>query len=881
MKRLPQPLDAERWWPASEAGGQQATLRERIERVDRELGVAFGAGEPIAQLVALRAYAIEQAVLVAWNAECAGESSTALFAVGGFGRGELHPRSDVDLLVVVSSGRSESAARAVERFLGRLWDAGLQVGHAVRTIAECGEVGRDDITIATNLFEARWIAGSGNLAREFATELAAPDFWPAERYAAAKLAEQAARHARFNDTAHNLEPNLKEGPGGLRDLATILWIGGRRFGLPSLNALRDGGLVLATEHAQLVAARDVLWRIRFALHQGSRRPEERLLFEHQRRLAETFGHVDTSGGNAGVERFMQGYFRAAMTIDRLNERILQRFSEHGAMCAAQPLDGDFVRRGDSLDLAVTCDLAARPELLVRAFRWPLVDPSLRGLGSALLAAIDSALPQLGEGLVSIPGVRTELLAILDHPGAVDEALAGMARYGLLGRLLPAFGAVSGHMQYDLFHVYTVDQHTLFVIRNLREFARTEAAQQFPLAHALHHRLRRPALLVLAGLFHDIAKGRGGDHSEIGAADALHFAAELGLAPSEGELVAWLVRNHLLMSLTAQKRDIGDPAVVRQFAEACGDDERLDHLYCLTVADIRATSPKLWNSWRDRLLLELHQSARDALARGLVHAPQVSERVRDAKLAALALVGEGRERVVALWEEFPDDSFLRYAPEQLAWQTRSILRREDDAPLVVARDARERGSTEVFIYAEDRPGVFATITAVFDRLDLSVLEARVVTSRRGHTLDTFQVLERDGAPVSEPARLGQIALRLRDELGRRMLTTRPARRVTSRQQRQFRVPVRIEFEPAESGRTRLALVCADRPGLLAHLAAALRESGVQVHDARIATFGERAEDYFELTGVSGPLDPAEEKRVRAALLAHLDANEPDHIGAPAI
>jgi [protein-PII] uridylyltransferase len=874
VSRLARPPDAERWWPADGSGAEPAGLRAAIEGADRALAAAFAAGEPIARLVAVRAWAIEQGVLAAWAVEFGSDAQPALFAVGGFGRGELHPRSDVDLLIVVPSGRSDAVARAVERFLGRLWDAGLQVGHAVRTVAECGEAGRADITIATNLFEARWIAGSEAAARDLADELAAPDFWPADRYAAAKVAEQAARHARFNDTAHNLEPNIKEGPGGLRDLATILWIGGRRFGRPTLDALAEGGLILPTEHAQLVAARDTLWRVRFALHAGSRRPEERLLFEHQRRLAEAFGHVDPDGGNAGVERFMQSVFRAAMTIDRLNERILRRFAERDAAFETRPVGADFVRCGDCLGLAPGRDLVARPDLLIEAFRRPLDDPSIRGFGSALLTAIDEALPRLGERLLAAPGVREAFLAILDHPGPVDEALARMARCGVLGRLLPAFGSVAGHMQFDLFHVYTVDQHTLFVIRNLRAFARPEAAQAFPLAHALYHRLRRPALLVLAGLFHDIAKGRGGDHSELGAEEALSFAAELGLAPSEGELVAWLVRNHLLMSLTAQKQDIGDPAVVRRFAEACGDDERLDHLYCLTVADIRATSPKLWNSWRDRLLMELHQAARDALARGLAHPAGASERVRDARAAALALVGEGRERVEALWEEFPDDSFLRYTPEQLAWQTRSILRHADPgAPLVVVRDARERGSTEVFVYASDRPGVFATITAVLDRLDLSVLEARVVTSRCGHTLDTFQVLGADGAPVTDPARRGQIALRLRDELGREELTAKPARRVASRRQRQFHVPTRIDFEPAESGRTRLALVCADRPGLLAHVAAALRESGVQVHDARIATFGERAEDYFELTGGAGALDEAETARVRESLLAHLDADAP--------
>jgi [protein-PII] uridylyltransferase len=848
-------------------------LRDAIERADRALAEAFDAGEPVARLVALRAYVVEQAVLAAWTAEFDAATPAALLAVGGFGRGELHPRSDVDLLVLVPPGRPEGLLRAVERFLGRLWDAGLQVGHAVRTVAECGEAGRGDLTIATNLLEARWIAGSEAAARELVREVSAPDFWPADAFAAAKRAEQAVRHARFHDTAHNLEPNLKEGPGGLRDLATILWIGARRFGCATLDALRDGGLVTPAEHAELIEARDTLWRIRFALHQGSRRPEERLLFEHQRRLAERFGHVDPAGGNAGVERFMQGYFRAAMTIDRLNERILRRFAERDAPSDPRPLDGNFVRCGDCLGLAPGCDLAAEPALLLRAFRWPLDDPSIRGFGSALLAAIDEALPRIDGDLLARPGVREAFLAILDHPGAVDEALARMARYGVLARLVPAFGAVSGHMQYDLFHVYTVDQHTLFVIRNLRSFARAESARDFPLAHVLYARLRRPALLVLAGLFHDIAKGRGGDHSELGAEEARVFCGALGLAPSEGELVAWLVRHHLLMSITAQKQDVSDPGVVRRFAETCGDDERLDHLYCLTVADIRATSPRLWNAWRDRLLMELHQAARDALARGLAHPAQASERVRDAKAAALALVGEGRERVEALWEEFPDDSFLRYTPEQVAWQTRAILRHGDGAmPLVAVRDAPERGSTEVFVYTRDRPGVFATITAVLDRLDLSVLEARVVTSRRGHTLDTFQVVGADGAPVADAARRGQIALRLRDELERDVLAARPARRIASRQQRQFHVPTRIDFEPAESGRTRLSLICADRPGLLAHVAAALRESGVQVHDARIATFGERAEDYFELTGAAGALDEAETERVRAALRRHLEAGE---------
>ena len=443
------------------------------------------------------------------------------------------------------------------------------------------------------------------------------------------------------------------------------------------------------------------------------------------------------------------------------------------------------------------------------------------------------------------------------------------------RFLPAFGKVAGRMQYDLFHAYTVDQHTLFVIRNIRQYAEPACATSLPLAHELYARLRKPELLLLAGIFHDIAKGRGGDHSEIGEADAREFCARIGLSEPDTDLVAWLVRQHLTMSITAQKQDIADPRVVHRFAGVVADIERLDHLYLLTVADIRATSPKLWNSWKDRLLAELYQAAHYVLARGLEHPVHGGERMGESRAAALSLLSAGgveQGAAEALWAEFPPDSFLRYTPDQIAWQTRSILATGRVLPVIAVRRATERGTTELFVYSEDRDGLFATITAAIDRMQLNVVEARIVTSGAGHTLDTFQLLDANGAPLIDKVRENQIVARLRDALSLDVLNLRPSMRAPTRQQKQFHVPLRMEFDFSAAGRTQLALVCSDRPGLLAHVAAALRECQLRVHDARIATFGERVEDFFELTDQGDcALNATQLDTLRDALRRHIETS----------
>ena len=888
--RLAPPARPGHWWPPADA----APLRERLRRLDERLADALWHGSPVAELVHARAWAVEQAVLETWRAVVVGGAeaptaasrvderasrlpplprshSVALVAVGGFGRGESFPRSDLDLLVLVADDASARAHRAaIETFLARLWDEGLKPGHAVRTPPQCTDAAAD-LTVATAMMEARLLDGDAALFESMRTAVAPDRVWPPDEYAVAKLAEQAARHARHDDTAHNLEPNLKEGPGGLRDLQLSLWIAQRALGVRDLEGLAASGLVTAAEQGALLAARDALWRARFGLHLVAPRPEERLLFEHQRELARRFGHADEHAQNLGVEQFMQGYYRAADAVDRIGERLVLRVEARREPRTPRVLDADFVARRSLLDLADPERLEREPSLVLRAFARLVDDPALDGFDPRLLAQLDEALPRLDAWLRTSAEAGAGFLELLRRRGGVARALSLASRYGVLARLVPAFGRVAGRMQHDLFHVYTVDQHTLKVLRFVDRFERD--AEAYPLAHALIARVRKRELLYLAALFHDIAKGRGGDHSVLGEADAREFAARLGLPASDAELVAWLVREHLTMSVTAQKQDIADPDVVRRFATRVGEQERLDLLYLLTVADINGTSPKLWNGFKDRLLADLHAAARYQLARGLEHPVHASERIGEAQASALeALARDGIEveAVRRLWGGFPDESFLRHTPEQLAWMTRAVLAHARDGAVAAVRRSPSGGTTEVLVHSPDREGLFATITAVLDRHGLGVVDARVTNTRDRRALDLFEVLEADGRPIAEPARERALERALVEALAPRVLESKPARRALSRRQRQFPLPTRLEFAEDPSGRTQLALTCADRPGLLAHVARALRECGVRVHGARIATFGARAEDVFVLSDANdAALDAATIAKLEAAVRREVD------------
>ncbi|MFC7300738.1 [protein-PII] uridylyltransferase [Cognatiluteimonas weifangensis] len=863
------------WQPAGADAGWAAAARAALAATDAALAARFDRNDDIDALIAERTRAVDAWVRAAWSRCIPADAPLALFAVGGYGRGELFPHSDLDLLVLAEADAQAACHEAIARLFALLWDAGLAAGHAVRSPAQCTQAAREDITVLTALSEARPLQADAAADARLRAAIAPTLAWPPREYFLAKREEQRARHARFDDTSDNLEPNLKEGPGGLRDVQTLRWMALRVLGARGLQPLVALGQLGADEYATLERERRLLSRLRYGLHLVAGKREERLRFDYQKALAARLGHVDAAGSLA-VEQMMQGFYRSAALVLRINERLLQRFEEQlEGEAVPEPLAAGYDARRGYLHATDPGWPRGVEDVFALLAVWA-AHPQLRGLHSQTARALAEALPRLPDYPRADATVRARFMALLRGPQPV-ETLARMARLGVLGRWIPAFSRVSGRMQFDLFHVYTVDQHTLAVLRNIAGFAGGVADPRFAIAHEIWPRLRKPELLLLAGLFHDIAKGRGGDHSELGAVDARDFCAAHGLSEGDTALVQWLVRQHLLMSVTAQKQDIGDSDVIHRFATRVADRERLDLLYLLTCADIAGTSPKLWNAWKDRLLADLYTATRLALRRGLEHPPAAAERVAETRAAVRAqLLAQGLEaaEIERLFARIPETGFLRGRVDSLAWQAAALRGIEAGASTVRARPlVQHAGALEVFVSAPDRDGLFAAIVATLDRLGLAIQQARLLDGPGGQVFDSFEVVPADGQRIvaaDEVERRLSAALAIADLDG-----IRPARRTQPRHLRHFRLVPQIGFGLSADGRrTVLSLVSTDRPGLLADVTRVLRRQRLRVHDARIATFGERAEDVFQITDERDrPLaDPQQQQALRDALLACLEGEQ---------
>jgi [protein-PII] uridylyltransferase len=855
-----------------------ATCRELLSRSQQELQQRFRDDEPVEALVRARASCIDALLAGLWGAQLhsglAGRLTLA--AVGGYGRGELHPSSDVDVMVLTPESLSDGERGQIAQFVAFLWDIGLAIGHSVRTINECAAESLADVGVMTTLLEARWVAGSTALLPAMRSALSPERLWPVRDYFAAKVREQQERHRKANDTAYNLEPNVKTGPGGLRDIQTIAWVAKRHFGSESLDELATHGFLSTSELRRLKQAQAFLWKVRFGLHLLTGRHEDRLLFDHQIKLAREFGYED-SNYTLAVEQLMQRYYRTLMDVQLLNELLLQLFREAilSDDTPPRPLTPQFQLRDGSLE-AVSEDLFARqPSALLELFVLLQQHPHIRGVRAGTMRAVTRNLWLVDEEFRQNPRNHRLFLEILRAPRGVTHELRRMNNYGVLGRYIPAFGRVVGRMQYDLFHAYTVDAHTLFVVSNARRLAIPEFNRELPLVSPIMQMLPKPEIVYLGALFHDLAKGRGGDHSELGAVDAEAFCLEQGLSRYDARLVAWLVKNHLLLSVTAQKQDIGDPQVISEFAGKVGDEAHLDYLYVLTCADVRGTNPKLWNSWKASLFHDLYVKTRRALRRGLETPIDKEELVRENRAGARALLqasGLPQAAIDATWARLPEAYFLRYVPEEIAHHTKILAR--PDAGGSVARVAVESqpgtGTAAILIYAPHRRHSFARTTAVLDQLGLNVVDARVTPVGDGYSLDTYHVLEEDGAMIAEADRLAEIEFALWATLKRPGEAPLHVLRRAPRQLSVFRTPTQIAISVDErNARSVLELVSGDRPGLLSDVGKVLLEEHVDLAAAKIGTMGERAEDVFYLTdGQRQPLDEAAAERLRARLLATL-------------
>ena len=833
------------------------SIKSELAKATDDLKRRFEAGESVVDLVRARAATIDAVLIRLWN-DHVGDCGAALIAVGGYGRGELHPHSDVDVMILLPETLPDGGEESLSSFVTCLWDIGLEIGHSVRTVSQCADEAGADLTIATTLMEARVLAGPDALFRQMLEVTEPQRMWSSPVFFEEKRKEQIRRHHRYHDTAYNLEPNIKGSPGGLRDIQLIGWVAKRHFGAATLRELVDHKFLTPGQLQRLQDGEHFLWRIRFALHILTGRREDRLLFDHQARLAEMLGYEDAAYTLA-VEQLMQRYYRTVMELGRLNEMLLQQFEEAILMdpnAPAEPLNERFEVKNGYLKTIDENVFARDPSALLELFLLLQDNSELSGVSAYTIGSIKRHLHLINDEFRQNPRNHRLFLNILRAPEGVTHELRRMNLYGVLGLYIPSFGRIVGRMQYDLFHAYTVDEHTLFVVSNLRRFALQRYDDEFPHCSKVMQSLEQPEIAYLGGLFHDIAKGRGGDHSELGAVDAEAFCLEHGLKKSEAETVAWLVRHHLIFSSTAQKKDLGDPDVINEFAEIVGDRTHLDHLYVLTVADVRGTDPKLWNSWKAQLFRDLYELSKRALQRGLENPFEGEQLVGEKQGKArnyLEAAGVSGGAVESVWQLFNDNYFLRYRSSEIAWHTEWLAESDTDREigLVDVRRRRTGDGVEAVLFTPQINRTFAHVTAVLDELGMTIMDARIAPLDNGFSIDTYVFMESDKRVDIDEERINKIRRALVRVLTASDDDVAKVTRAVTRQARMFTTATRVNFRSSTSvDQTVFELITADRPGLLSSVGKVFIDQGINIASAKIMTIGERAEDVFYISDLEG-------------------------------
>ena len=835
-----------------------ALFKATIKEVREELKKQYLAKASASDLVETLTWFMDEILRSAWQLHASKipqQQSIALVAVGGYGRGELHPYSDIDIQILLDKENYDKIQSFTEEFVRFLWDIGLEVGQSTRSIKDCVKESKADITVMTNLLEARLLLGDETLFEKMDKAIRSPRVWPTEKFFLGKIQEQTERHTSYNDTAYNLEPNLKEGPGGLRDLQTILWVYNRHYGCSNYKDLRDNGFLRDEGIHNFIQNRNVLWKMRFGLHFLNNRREDRLLFDHQRSLAKEYGYEDNDK-HLAVEQLMQRYYRTVKDISLQNELLLERYrlkNTSKLQWTRKPkvINKRFIIRNNTIEISHDNAFEESPYALLEIFLMMQIH-EIDNIHPDTIRAIRYNLGLINRKFRNDLCCTSLFIEMFRHPTGLTHTLRRMNNYGVLGAYIPAWGNIVGQMQHDLFHVYTVDAHTLMVIRNLRRL--TTHTDEFPLATELLSSLYKPERLYLGALFHDIAKGRGGDHSVLGAVDAKNFCLHHQLSEFDAKLVAWLVDKHLYMSHFSQRRDITDPDVVQEFANEVGDREHLDNLYLLTMADIRGTSPKVWNAWKGQLLKELYFATRNALRKGTGKSLNISEHIDDDKKTALSKLRQSNiaiDNVQHFWNTLGEDYFLRYTPDDIVWHincisSNSIL----EMPVVAVRYSKRYEANQFFILAAETNWLLNEVTGAFEQADIHIIEASINSTNAGYGLYTFTT----NVPELELAQENKYLTHLIKELRNSMLfgqNNRDFKRsFVSRALKHFPIQASINFIENNDHHTMMEVIAQDQPGLLRKVAQTLLKHNVRLINARIATFGERAEDIFFISMQDG-------------------------------
>lgn len=850
-----------------------AFFRDCLKQGQGYIQQQFELGADIVNLVHQRAYFVDQVIAQLWSQHISAECPIALLAVGGYGRGELHPYSDIDLLVLLNDSVSEQPPEQLSQFLTQLWDIGLEIGHSVRTITECRQQAEHDITIATNLLETRLLCGDESLFSALQQLTVTNKTWDEKQFYQNKLAEQKQRHLKYNDTANNLEPNLKESPGGLRDLHVISWIAQQHFSVSDIKGLYEKGFLASNEYDILDQSQRFLWRVRFVLHMLAGRKQEKLMIDYQREIAIQLGYRDDEK-RLGVEHLMKAYYLCAGQVEQMNSLLVQLFEENIILAEKAshitPINRRFQVHNGDLETINSGIFAFHPYAMLELFLILQQHPEIKGLRANTIRQLHAHLHLIDDRFRAEIKSRTLFMEIIRQSSGISHQFRRMSQLGVLGAYLPMFGKIIGQMQHDLFHTYTVDEHTLFLVRNLRRFSCEEYQSEFPLCSEVFTQIPRPELLYIAGLFHDIAKGRGGDHSKLGVVDARAFCEQHCLSLYDTDMVAFLVRHHLSMSATAQRYDIHDPDVIKKFTRTVNTVERLNYLYLLTVADIRATNENLWNGWRDSLLKQLYHMARQWIEQHDDLAENTQDRSRHQRELALEELDQSewsKQQILSLWQHYDDDYFLRHHVTEIVRQTEQRLLQPETETLIKTRDYDDDGTLEIFILTKDRAGIFAAIAAILEQLQLNILDAKVNTTSNGDLLNTYIV----NGIVSEPQRIvDKIRMQLAD------LDNSEAYKpdYIPKKMTLFETETVINYRDNDQDKhTILELYTHDRPGLISVVAQTFLQCEMHLINAKLITLGDQVEDVFFITNHDyKPLNSNQKSQLETALVSALSQTE---------
>lgn len=827
-------------------------VRSHLTQAVEQLDQAFWNGACVIECLAKRSELIDDALKLGWSWCKLDQLPMALVAVGGYGRRHLHPQSDVDILLLTNIPLSKKQNRQIEKFIAYGWDCGLNIGHSVRTLAECKQLAEVDVTILSSMLDARYIDGHKDLFDSLHATLfhSLRHNVPLEHFFSAKMDERAKRYQRYGHTEYTLEPNLKECPGGLRDIQILGLFTKREFGTHDLDVLLTIGFITTEEKEALFHAQYTLWQIRYALHLTANKCEDRLFLDYQEKLSRQFGFKQETINDA-ISSFMLLFFRAIRTLREITSVLFQHFRElyRNDTCEQYPLNEFAKIQDQSICITDEQHLQQNPHHVLILFETLAQRPKLRGFVARSTRFIVNFYQN--HPLVANAETRPLFLKLFEYPLGTAKALRLMARFGLLSQYCPDFEKTIGQMQYDLYHVYTVDAHILNMLEHIQDFY-VDCSDLTLVEKALSHHVE-PICLYLGALFHDIGKGRGGNHSIIGCEIAQRFCNEHHLDHSQTQLISWLVKEHLTFSNTARTKDLSSPDVVSTFCETVQNRKYLDHLYVLTIADIRATNPTLWNKWQESLLKNLYTTACQFLGDDQDYSAQ--DIVKASQKQALSILKQfeiPHEAITELWSHIGDEYFQTESCETIAWHTQE-LHQSQNYPIISLKPHAAHGSTEIFIFAPDRAHLFALCTATLDKLQLSVVQARIITSMNGYCMNTFVVLESSGLPISSPQRKFEIQHTLTALVKPLIKDTQVPPKIPfvshriRRQLKFFKHQAKVTLTNNEiADQSVLVVLAPDFPGLLARLGEAFIACDVFVCSAKINTLGKRVEDVFYIT-----------------------------------